>query len=430
MNTDTTASSNGEIPEVFLEGLALDVSILDALLERHRCSHGRTIYFRRMSMTLNRLIRRERGNDGSLRKMMVVADAVYRLYDLQKNIIAYQQEQNPKSTNSRKRRHNEGEEQWDLQSLHTKAKNLSSQPGLIEQEFQELVHIWRGTIPEILSRIQHASKSLFVEVSRGFFLPFCTVALGALARIRALLMEIGIRGLTKIRDLSEEVLQIVLPKNNKNPALSILTDADYEHCINLFLENDDETDRKRNNFVLHNSNATHQNVKFDQSAILRSLGLTESTTTNPKPAETPKCDNSEIEAEIPINGNEGNNQEQVEPSTDDYYTLASSAPLEQHEMDDGTNMDDNKKMPPKSLDSLDGNMALVDRFQKRKRDEKHFTKKEKKPKKMEDDSKPKALPEEPERQKRKSSKTKDSTKKKRKRKAKKGKGDFFDQIFD
>jgi hypothetical protein len=389
-----------------------------------------------MKMTLNRLLRRENHHGRIVRKKLVVADAVYRLKDLQNNINDYHQEQNRKRM-SKKRRYDEEEERWDLQSLHKKSTSLAppSESELIGQEFQELIQVWTRNIPEILSRIQHASKSLFIEVSRGFFLPFCTVALSALARIRSFLMEVGIRGLTHIRKLLDEVLEI-LPKNDNGSVLPMLTDTDYDQCMNLFLETDEDNDKTIKS-IMRNGSST-QKIIYDRSAILKSLGLMESTKSNSKATGRLKCDDSDV----PTKNDESNDNEQerntitIESSSanDDYYTLSSSVPLEQHlSDDDGINID-NRKMVPKPRDSLDRNTALVDRFQKRKTNDKQSNKKRKNSKKkLEHDSEPESLSKEVERknQKRKSKKNKDSTKTKKKKKAKKVKSDdIFDQIFD
>lgn len=459
MDTDTntrnsTGANHGSIvPEVYLEGLSLDAFILDALLKRHRCSHGRTIYFRRMKMVLNRLMLRREGGAADVskpKKETVVEDALYRLADLQKTINGYQQEQKRKRA-SRKRRHNnneEEEEQWDLQSIHSLSP--SSKSGLIGQEFQDLISIWIGIIPEILSKIHHASKALFTEVSRGFFLPFCTIALGALARIRALLMEIGLRGLTTIRDLSDEVSEILSRSNSSNTTSKkpMLTTTDYERCTNLFLENEGDIDRK-SKLLLQHDPSRKKNVHFDQGAILRSLGLTESTkTANSKTVGTPKGDGPTIVN----NDNDANAKREHDPfasepppPVDDYYTLESSAPLQQRlgsdEMDDDRNvseMDDHLTTTGTPRESLDRNMALVDRFQKRKRNEKQSKKKDtnatiqKYVQKSESDDDP-AVERERKNTKRKSSDKarKDSAKtKKKKKKPKKAKSDFFDQLFD
>ena len=436
MSSNTKSSTSDAIPEILLEGLALDVSILDALLKRHRCSHGRTIYFRRMSMTLNRLLRGEIDSGGTMRKKMVATDMVYRLNNLQKNIFAYNQEQKPKST-SRKRRHNEGEEKWDLQSLHkTAASATSSAPKkVIVQDLKTLINFWTSNIPEILSRIQHASKSLFIEVSRGFFLPFCTVALSALARIRSLLMGIGVRGLTSIRALSDEALQVI-PKSDECSLRAILIDTDYEHYTNLFLEDDDDESDQKKKILVHNSSLT-ENLMFDRKAILRSLGLTKSTKRRSKAGRTRKHNDSDI----PTNGNEMDDKQsysslEIESqSVDGCYALSSSTSLglseandagNYAEMDDGANK--NASKPLKVRDSLDRNMELVNRFQKQKTTEKKSKKKDEKSKKIKHDSKLEAKPEESERKsKKRKPKKKESNMNKKK---KKGKNDFFDQLFD
>jgi hypothetical protein len=47
-------------------------------------------------------------------------------------------------------------------------------------------------LPETISRIQSAADLLFREGARGYFLPFGTVALGAIARIRVLLLRLAV----------------------------------------------------------------------------------------------------------------------------------------------------------------------------------------------------------------------------------------------
>jgi hypothetical protein len=56
-------------------------------------------------------------------------------------------------------------------------------------------------IPELVSRIDHAARALFTEISRGFFLPFCTVAASALARIRFLIVQGGYESIMDMHKL-------------------------------------------------------------------------------------------------------------------------------------------------------------------------------------------------------------------------------------
>jgi hypothetical protein len=47
------------------------------------------------------------------------------------------------------------------------------------------------TLPELSSRIIHATSPILHEISRGFFVPFCTVAISCLGRIHVLVMKFG-----------------------------------------------------------------------------------------------------------------------------------------------------------------------------------------------------------------------------------------------
>ena len=65
-------------------------------------------------------------------------------------------------------------------------------------------------LPEVLSRILYAAEGLYTELSRGYFVPFCTVALAAISRIRALLMRMGREGcvdLGRILTVIDNVLE-------------------------------------------------------------------------------------------------------------------------------------------------------------------------------------------------------------------------------
>ena len=61
----------------------------------------------------------------------------------------------------------------------------------------QIMHLSRKMthhVPEVLSRILYAAEGLYTELSRGYFVPFCTAALAAISRIRALLMRMGREG--------------------------------------------------------------------------------------------------------------------------------------------------------------------------------------------------------------------------------------------
>jgi hypothetical protein len=131
------------------EALSLDMKVLEALLRRNRCSHGRTRYYKRISMATRALQRR----------FPLLQQALLEL--LQQRNACRKQE-------------------WTCQET----KNFHAQVLIVQTLFDAL-------LPEIPLRIQYAASALLFEIQRGFFLPFCTVALGALARIRILVMRIG-----------------------------------------------------------------------------------------------------------------------------------------------------------------------------------------------------------------------------------------------
>jgi hypothetical protein len=77
-------------------------------------------------------------------------------------------------------------------------------------QLQIVKKLFDDMLPEILSRIQYAASALFVEVGRGFFLPLCTVALGALARIRILVLRMGREQLSELHSLLAQYKDIIV----------------------------------------------------------------------------------------------------------------------------------------------------------------------------------------------------------------------------
>eukprot|EP00536_Pseudo-nitzschia_multiseries_P004764 jgi/Psemu1/10798/gm1.10798_g len=502
----SSSSSNGlVVPEAYLEGLALETFVLEALLKRHRCSHGRTIYFRRMDMVRKRLTmtttttnnNNNADRDGAERRsrsrtrptaMVVVVDAVCRLEALQKDTNQYHREQNRKTASLKRRRQTEDDERWDLQTLIQSSKSKSNNnnnnnnnkqstetttPRKIANDLRDLVRVWTVALPELLSRIQHAGNALFKEASRGFFFPFCTTALSALARIRSFLMEIGARGLDKLKELefslsdsdsdSTKQQQQQQQQQYGEPKL-LLTDDVYKHCMDLFVENQNDHERQKRSILQSATDGSnHQHAIVDRTAILRSLGLTESASASAsefastgkatsRAAPTTTAMTSDGVVEVDDSNADTNQRKQSEESEnngddddddDDYHTLATTTEL-QDESGLGELVDDSSEVhsgldsnsnsnPGHHNDSLDRNMALVQKFRKRK--SKNETKQsqqssnepDKKPKK-----KKKSVAEDADTnpKKRKSKTAKDPTKTKKKKKTKKEKGgDFFDDIF-
>lgn len=135
------------------EALKLEISIVEALLSRKRASHGRTIYYKRMKMVMQ-----------CIRKCSLL-DFASRL---------------------------KGQMQ-DSAKIHQESNSIKRQ-----EELEYLTLTLSNTFPELVSRIEHAAKALFTEIGRGFFLPYCTVAVAALARIRILVLQMGHEGIAEM----------------------------------------------------------------------------------------------------------------------------------------------------------------------------------------------------------------------------------------
>lgn len=189
------------------DALKLEVSILEALLQRNRCSQSKAKYFQRSSMAL-RAIHRSKVIDLSSTATSW------------KQAILDRKERQTAQTNKAKRKLGETE-MWDLASIQKDAaeskhsnNNNSDNSVLLDEAstitLQQLQHNLQTDIPEILSRIEFASQPLFLEISRGFFLPFCTMALGALARIRVLLMRLGHQLLDAVQAVQQQIIRTKL----------------------------------------------------------------------------------------------------------------------------------------------------------------------------------------------------------------------------
>jgi hypothetical protein len=99
----------------------------------------------------------------------------------------------------------EEDEKWTLEDIATrtvsrKNDNLDNDVNDTNrlQQLQQLTNTLQKlkqfvciALPRIISRIVHATAPILHELSRGYFVPFLTVALGCLGRIHSLLTKIG-----------------------------------------------------------------------------------------------------------------------------------------------------------------------------------------------------------------------------------------------
>lgn len=105
----------------------------------------------------------------------------------------------------RKVKQTQEEDEWTLEDFATttdKGKNDDLDNENDNHQLQQLLQRLTNTLqklrqfvcinlPRIISRIVHATAPILHELSRGYFVPFLTVALGCLGRIHSLLTKIG-----------------------------------------------------------------------------------------------------------------------------------------------------------------------------------------------------------------------------------------------
>ena len=103
-----------------------------------------------------------------------------------------------------------------------KAHHLQQQLQQLPIILHQLKTTATTTIPQIISRILHATPPIMHEISRGYFVPFLTVALACLGRIHTLLLRMG-RDVVGMLQESVPQLQKVLiigdDRSNSNSAM-------------------------------------------------------------------------------------------------------------------------------------------------------------------------------------------------------------------
>mmetsp|Transcript_57285 Transcript_57285/g.166209 ORF Transcript_57285/g.166209 Transcript_57285/m.166209 type:complete len:399 (+) Transcript_57285:429-1625(+) len=388
-----------------LQALQLDLDILEALLRKHRCSHGRTLYFRRMSMAHKAIVR------------YCIMTAPVKLQELQHEISEQSQ--------PRKRRLAQEQEQWD-----SRAKDTPKKP-TIKEQVQALQTALLDGIAECTSRIDHASQPLFLEVSRGFFLPFCTVALAALARLRAILLKLGKHCLSQLQD-------VVLGSDIKS-LQEVLEKEKIEIAISRYLEEDKPSTKPSNTAGMVGMVSNDER----RPILLQRLGLTPPKSSSRGKLDQKNSQVAESKAELhvriamPIEDDEVPNALVTASSdsrADDHYEkkVLSSSAIDSMELDDeeedlGESMGVAATSPSSTagaaakanVKETDGNMEILASLQKSK-SKKGKTKGKPNPTK---EDKPRSSTK---KRKEASSESKSSKKKKKK---KGSKGDFFDSLF-
>ena len=164
--------------------LELEVSVLTSLLRRNACSQRRTKYYQRLDQAVRFLHRKSK---------------ILQLWD---DATSLHREAKEQVEATRKRRARQ-KLFWELLPTTTDGgpqdggidgnnnKNEGDRDNDLASRLATLVHSLTHELPEALSRLHHSAEALWKEVARGFFLPFGTVALAAVARLRILLLSLA-----------------------------------------------------------------------------------------------------------------------------------------------------------------------------------------------------------------------------------------------
>ena len=90
------------------------------------------------------------------------------------------------------------EEKWTLEERGDVGGGDEHDDANLLRELQRMPAVLRRlkslvsqSLPRIISRIAHATAPVLIEISRGYFVPFLTVALGCLGRVHSLLTRLG-----------------------------------------------------------------------------------------------------------------------------------------------------------------------------------------------------------------------------------------------
>ncbi|KAL3944632.1 MAG: hypothetical protein SGBAC_001292 [Bacillariaceae sp.] len=269
------------------------------------------------------------------------------------------------------------EEEWSIYA--EKSKEMANQKEELMQSWNELLQTVHEGFPEVISRIVHASKALMTEIQRGFFLPFCTVALAALARISCLHKRIGNWAISESQELFPQ-------------------DGSIQKAVKLFLEkraSDDELERK-----------------FDYEALLASIGIASNkrfSTSRLEMDETSQDSENDDKAKVSRQQLELDNENDIGESL-----VSMSATTTTKMTTEKRSRPKKKKIPASSV--VDQNARMMDRLKTGDT----TSKGKKKPSAKRKDPSPSGGP----------SGGDDKKSKKKKKKTKKKGKDFFDSLFE
>jgi len=96
----------------------------------------------------------------------------------------------------------------------------------IAHHIQWLHYAVTTSLPQLQSRIINTSNMLFQEIAKGYFLPFCSIAIGILARIRTIILRWG-------REAVAQCMEVInsLVNNEKYNLSRGLRETVTKHCL-------------------------------------------------------------------------------------------------------------------------------------------------------------------------------------------------------
>jgi hypothetical protein len=168
--------------DAFQEAFELDTSVLQALLRKNQCSHGRTKYVQRLQVALRN----------------IPNENVWAHYQALASDLMERQQQTIKKRKREK-------VFWDLKT------NDANETILIKKQWQERFDALWTMLQQILDaveRLEYAAEAIWIEIARGFFLSLQTVSVAAVARVRVLLLRMALTiayDLPKLQALMQDV---------------------------------------------------------------------------------------------------------------------------------------------------------------------------------------------------------------------------------
>ena len=178
----SASSTAADHPPTHHHALLLDVRTLSLLLQRNHHQHRRCIYYRRMTMALS-----------ALRRSLPPHEDVTEWTEEWRGLVRSFLDGSSRAVGRRTK-----EERWTLGERGDVGGGGDHDDANLVQELQRMAAVLQRlkslvgqSLPLIISLIAHATAPVLTEISRGYFVPFLTVALGCLGRVHSLLTRLG-----------------------------------------------------------------------------------------------------------------------------------------------------------------------------------------------------------------------------------------------